>query len=316
MNCLCCGKPLRAEDANRGWHSSCIKKFFGTTDIPEIEIDKLTLEQLAAEGTKKGLTVPGVQKKLSLHLSSDKKNPRLTLVNYPTGYILKPQAEGFTALPEAEQLVMSMADECRISTVPHALIRQDGTYAYITRRIDRAFTDSHISMIAMEDFCQLDGRLTQDKYKGSYERCAKVIRKYSSRSGLDLAEFFIRIVFCFITANSDMHLKNFSLVEDAEGSTDYVLSPAYDLLPVNIVMPEDKEETALTLNGKKKNLRRKDFLALAASCGIPRNAAEKMISSLTSKKPKLLEMCSDSLLPDPMREQFQALIERRCSMLE
>ena len=122
MNCLCCGKPLRAEDANRGWHSSCIKKFFGTKGMPEIEIDKLTLEQLAAESTKKGFTVPGVQKKLSLHLSSDKKNPRLTLVNYPTGYILKPQTEEFTSLPEAEQLVMSMADECRISTIRPAMI--------------------------------------------------------------------------------------------------------------------------------------------------------------------------------------------------
>ena len=116
---------------------------------------------------------------------------------------------------------------------------------------------------SMEDFCQLSGRLTQDKYRGSYERCAEIIRKHSVRFGFDLSEFFFRLVVCFVTGNSDMHLKKFSLVEKTPGQRDFVLSPAYDLLPVNIIMPEDPEETALTLNGKKSNLRRKDFLALA-----------------------------------------------------
>ena len=47
-----------------------------------------------------GYTVPGVQKKLSLHLLAEGK-PRLTMMNYPTGYILKPQVKEFTALPES-----------------------------------------------------------------------------------------------------------------------------------------------------------------------------------------------------------------------
>lgn len=72
------------------------------------------------------------------------------------------------------------------------------------------------AMLAMEDFCQLDLRLTQDKYKGSYERCAKVIERYSSRVGFDMTELFMRLVFSFVTGNSDMHLKNFSLIETAE----------------------------------------------------------------------------------------------------
>ena len=65
MNCLCCGKPLRTPDET-GWHKACIKRFFGTTKLPEIKIDDKTLNLLATETTNKGFTVPGVQKKLSL----------------------------------------------------------------------------------------------------------------------------------------------------------------------------------------------------------------------------------------------------------
>ncbi|MDO4364668.1 MAG: HipA domain-containing protein, partial [Clostridia bacterium] len=204
MNCLCCGKPLRTPDET-GWHKACIKHFFGTTKIPEIEIDDKTLNLLATETTNKGFTVPGVQKKLSLHLVSDSRKPRLTLVNYPTGYILKPQVAEFEALPESEQLIMTMADMAGISTVPHALIKGNAGLAYITKRVVSILTDYLIEILAIEDFFQLDLRLTEDKYRGSYERCAKIIKQYSSRVGIDMAEFYIRLVFCFIVGNSDMH---------------------------------------------------------------------------------------------------------------
>lgn len=316
MICLCCGKPLEKSTEQTGWHRSCIKKFFGTKELPEIEIDEQALEQLATENTNKGYTVPGVQKKLSLHLFSKNNKPRLTLVNYPTGYILKPQVSQFESLPEAEQLVMSMAETVGIMTVPHALISKNSSYAYITKRVDRIITDTAVKMLAMEDFCQLDFRLTQDKYKGSYERCAKIIERYSCRKGLDLTELFLRLVFSFVVGNSDMHLKNFSLLETSEGSEMYQLSPAYDLLPVNVILPEDQEECALALNGKKMNLRKKDFLVFADNCGLSRTSAEKMIQMVISKKGKFYKMCEESLLSEVMKDQFKALIEKRLEILE
>ena len=314
MNCFCCGKPLKTEN-DSGWHKACIKRFFGTAHIPEIEIDEKTLESLAAQSTSKGLTVPGVQKKLSLHLSTDNRNPRLTLVNYPTGYILKPQVKEFECLPEAEQLVMMMADATGISTVPHALIKSGENLAYITKRIDRVFEKTEVKMLAMEDFCQLDLRVTADKYKGSYERCAKVIGRYSSQIGLDMAELFMRLVFSFVVGNSDMHLKNFSLIETGEASDTFVLSPAYDLLPVNVIMPEDTEEFALALNGKKTHIRKKDFFVFAEECNISKASAEKMIAKIVSMKPKYIEMCNGSLLPDHLKERFAQLIEQRYGVL-
>ena len=315
MNCLCCGKPLHTPDET-GWHKACIKRFFGTTKLPEIEIDDKTLNLLATETTNKGFTVPGVQKKLSLHLVSDSRKPRLTLVNYPTGYILKPQVAEFEALPESEQLIMTMADMAGISTVTHALIKGNAGLAYITKRVDRNLTDDKIEMLAMEDFCQLDLRLTEDKYRGSYERCAKIIKQYSSRVGIDMAEFYIRLVFCFIVGNSDMHLKNFSLIETAEGSGEYVLSPAYDLLPVNANMPADKEQFALAMNGKKLNIRKGDFLKFADTCDISRQTAETLIENLVKLTPKWLSMCEKSLLPDELKDRLKKIIIERTEVLQ
>ena len=315
MNCLCCGKPLHTPDET-GWHKACIKRFFGTTKLPEIEIDDKTLNLLATETTNKGFTVPGVQKKLSLHLVSDSRKPRLTLVNYPTGYILKPQVAEFEALPESEQLIMTMADMAGISTVPHALIKGTAGLAYITKRVDRNLKGDKVEMLAMEDFCQLDLRLTEDKYRGSYERCAKIIKQYSSRVGIDMAEFYIRLVFCFIVGNSDMHLKNFSLIETAEGSGEYVFSPAYDLLPVNANMPADKEQFALAMNGKKTNIRKGDFLKFADTCGITRQTAEKLIENLVKLTPKWLSMCEKSLLPDELKDRLKKIIIERTEVLQ
>ena len=310
--CLCCGKELRTETAH-GWHTACIKAFFGTTKFPDIDVSKDVLNQIAIDNTSKGFTVPGVQKKLSLHLSRE-DTPRLTLVNYPTGYILKPQTDEYAALPEMEYLVMQMAEVSGIKTVPHALLRlpsQENAFAYITKRIDRA--DGQ--MLAMEDFCQLDGRLTEDKYRGSYERCGKIIKTHSMNDGLDLAQLFFRVVFSFAVGNSDMHLKNFSLIETEEGSGKYILSSAYDMLSTNVVIPSDKEELALTINGKKQNIRRKDFIVFADTIGIPELSAEKMIEKIVKLKDKYISMCRDSYMIEQMRESLENLIEQRIAVL-
>ena len=318
MNCLCCGKPIietpTEQEKVTQWHNRCVKRFFGTKMLPDIDVSEEVLEQLAIESTNKGLTVPGVQKKMSLHLDNSGATPRLTLVNYPTGYILKPQTKEYPCLPEAEYLVMQMAEKAKIKTVPHALIRikaQDNALAYITKRIDRR--DG--KMLAMEDFCQLDGRLTEDKYKGSYECCAKIIRNYSSRAGLDITELFIRVVFSFIVGNSDMHLKNFSLIEIDENSGSYILSNAYDMLPVNTVNPADTEQTALTLNGKKRNLHRNDFLKFADACQIDRAVAGKIIDRLKRYESEFIRETEQSYLTDELIESMIVLMKERINSI-
>ena len=306
MRCLCCGRELGAVGLG-GWHKGCVRRFFGTTVLPLIALDAAALTALAAQTVEKGYTVTGVQKKLSLHLSCA-GTPRLTLVNYPAGYILKPQVKSYPHMPEAEHLVMSMAEAAGITTVPHALINRGSEVAYITKRVDRT---AGMEKLAMEDFCQLDLKLTEQKYMGSYERCAKLIGRYSDAPGLDAAELFMRLVFCFLTGNSDMHLKNFSLLQ-TNGA--YRLSPAYDLLPVQL-LTEDAEDTALALNGKKQHLRRKDFIAFARTAGIPQKAASAMLERMLSRAPEWSALCGESLLPENMRTALTELINERVRRL-
>ena len=161
----------------------------------------------------------------------------------------------------------------------------------------------------------MSGRLTEDKYKGSYERCSDLIPQYSMHPGLDLAEFYLRIVFSFITGNSDMHLKNFSLREMTPGKRDFVLSDAYDLLPVNIVLPADKDQTALTLNGKKRNLRKKDFIVLARRCDLTEKTALRMIAGLIGKREKLAQQIDASFLPESEKEKMRELMKDRIEVL-
>lgn len=310
MKCLCCNKVIKEPNEYEqvsGWHGRCVKRFFGLSRIPLIDISEEQLEKLAESNVNKGLTVPGVQKKMSLHLERNAGEGRFTIVGYPTGYILKPQSNDFRALPEAEFLSMKLAEIAGINTVPNGLIRLAGKYAYITKRIDRQGDE----MYAMEDFCQLSNRVTADKYKGSYEGCGKIIDRYSKNVGVDKVEYFYRLLFCFVTGNSDMHLKNFSLIENSPSSRFFGLSAAYDMLPVNVIMPEDKEQMALTLNGRKKNIRRKDFLALAENLGIPIKTSEKLISKISGYKTIWIEETNASLIPRDMKEELIKLVENR-----
>jgi len=97
-------------------------------------------------------------------------------------------------------------------------------------------------------------------------KVAKAIQKYSSAPGLDVVNFFEQIIFSFLTCNSNMHLKNFSLIRTNDSG--YILSPAYDMVATAFVYPEDKEETALTLNGKKKKIKQSDFITAFKSLNL------------------------------------------------
>lgn len=113
-----------------------------------------------------------------------------------------------------------------------------------------------------------------------------------------------------------MHLKNFSLIETSEGSCEYVLSNAYDMLPVNVILPEDNEQLALTMNGKKRNIHKKDFLIYANSIGITKAAAEKIIKDIISKEELYISMCDDSYLPEKTKIALKEIIKIRIDILK
>ena len=307
--CLFCYKEL--EEGQTDFHPKCSRKFFGTSEVPLMEYKREDLDELAAQVIQSQTTLTGVQPKLSLNLHKHEGCNRLTIVGLWGNFILKPQTEVYPELPENEDLTMRMAEAVRIQVVPHSLIRlADGSLGYITRRIDRTKTGEKIDM---EDFCQLTLHPTEYKYKSSYEQIAKVIATYSTTPKLDLVNYMQVLLFSFVTGNNDMHLKNFSLYCPKKF---YQLTPAYDLLNVAIVNPKDKEELALSLNGKKSNLKLQDFLKASATIGIEENITLQMIKNMRKALPLWRVLIKSSFLSEEMQEAYLNIIEKRLVQLK
>lgn len=308
--CLYCYKALK--DGEVDFHPACARKFFGTSEAPTLPYTRDHIDELAKIVVRSQTTVTGVQAKLSLDF--DKEEPRrLTIVGLWGRYILKPQTPQYRNLPELEDLTMHLAEIAKIKVVPHSLIRfADGELCYITRRIDRT---SKGEKIAMEDMCQLSERLTEYKYKGSHEQIAKQIIHYSSVSTLDLVNYWEYVLFSWITGNSDMHLKNFSLYNPKEGQC--LLSPAYDLLPTLLVMPEDQEELALSLNGKKSKLKGYDFFKAMSASGINDKVIRNMFKKFLMVHHQWQTFIDESpFVPDDLKHRYKELINDRLRRIE
>lgn len=307
--CLYCYKPL--EEGQKDFHPHCAKKMFGIAKAPLLEYRYEELDKLAEQVIRSQTSLTGVQPKLSLNLSKHDGSNRLTIVGLWGNYIFKPQTANYLQLPENEDLTMYLAEAVKINVVPHCLIRlADGSLGYITKRIDRTKKGEKIDM---EDMCQLTLHPTEYKYKGSYEQIAKVIMKYSDMPRLDLANYMQLLLFCFITGNNDMHLKNFSLYRPFEG---YQLAPTYDLVNTSIANPNETEELALPLSGRKTKLHLANFLQAAATMGIEENVVRHLTDNMSKALPKWMQLINDSFLDETMKEKYRQTIETRLARLQ
>ena len=308
--CLCCYKDLKEGQVD--YHPACARRLFGTRQAPALPYRRSDIGELARQVIRSQTTLTGVQAKLSLDVSPGGKNEpvRFTIVGLWGRFILKPQSDRFASLPEVEDLTMHLAEDAGIAVVPHGMVRfADGELCYITRRIDR-LDDGR--KLPIEDMCQLTERLTEHKYRGSYEQVAKAVMRYSSRPMLDLVNFWEVVVFSWLTGNADMHLKNFSLFNPGTG---YALTPAYDLLSTALVMPEDTEELALTLNGKKRKLRRSDFVKTMLASGLTEKVIAAMERKFRKALPGWLATIDASFLSDGMKREYKRLVLRKALAL-
>jgi serine/threonine-protein kinase HipA len=304
-NCLFCYQPVEGGE----YHPACSKKFFGTTQVPFLELDQEQLNKLAQITVNERLALTGVQPKISLSLNGEKGNKRLTLVGLWGDYILKPQSTEFAFMPEVEDLTMHLAKLFKIETAAHALIRTStGELAYITKRFDRVKGKK----IHVEDLCQLSELLTEQKYKSSYERVGKIIRQYATNSGLDVIKYFRLVLFSFLTGNNDMHLKNFSLMHTDRG---VLFSPAYDLLNVNLIYPKDNEDLALTLGGRKRKVKRSDFDQFAVSLGITELVRDNIYKDFSKQTDKVQVWIDQSFLSDECKEGYAQVISNKIKQI-
>lgn len=293
------------------FHSKCSKKIFGSTTPPLIEFDNKQLEELAKKLITKSVAVTGVQPKLSLNLVSHiNKQTRFTIVDLEGNYILKPASKEYIDLPENEDLTMHLAELVKIKTAQHTLIRlKSGELAYLTKRFDRKNEEK----IAVEDFCQLTENLTEHKYRGSIEKIAKIIYQFTRNSGFEVQRLFEIVLFNYLTTNADMHLKNYSLIEN--DFNEYELSPAYDLLNTLLLIPDDKEESALTINGKKSKLKIEDFNQLAKTLQISEKAVESIYKKFRIIKPKWIDFIEISFLNNDIKQAYIDTLNTRFNKL-
>lgn len=304
-SCLFCYKPVE----NGEYHANCSRKFFGTAKVPVLELDQEKLNKLAQLTVNERLALTGVQPKISLSLNGEKGNKRLTLVGLCGDYILKPQSANFEAMPQVEDLTMHMAKLFKIETAQHALIHTStAELAYITKRFDRVKRNK----IHVEDLCQLSELLTEQKYKSSYERVGKIIRKYAANPGLDAIRYYRLVLFSFLTGNNDMHLKNFSLVHTQNG---VLFSPAYDLINVNLIFPADEEEMALTLAGRKRKIKGSDFDQFATSLEITDIVRNNIYKDFSNQIYKAVDLINRSFLSEEYKQEYIRILNNKFSQL-
>jgi serine/threonine-protein kinase HipA len=309
--CLYCYKLLNAGEID--FHQGCSNKMFGKKLPPVLDYSEDQMLELGKKVIKRQSAVTGVQPKLSVEI--EKMNhmdhpDRFTIVGLWRAYILKPPSTQFPELPELEDLTLHLAELAGIKTVPHSLIRlKSGTLAYITKRVDR---DAR-GKIHMEDMCQLTERMTEHKYQGSYEQIGKAIIRYSENPLLDIVNFFEQVVFSFLTGNADMHLKNFSLID--RPGLGYTLCPAYDMVPSNLIVKDDPEELALNLNGKKRKLKKDDFIEAMNRFDIDNKSIENIFRKFEDTMAKWEEFIPISFLSEEMKKGFWELIRDRGGIL-
>lgn len=308
--CLYCYEPL--EDGF-DFHVKCSIEFFGIPTPPKIEYSLDQMDELAKNVVERSIAVPGVQPKLSMSLvNKTKENPdtRLTVVGALGGnYILKPPSDRFLEMTENEHVTMRIAEAFGIRVVPSSLIRLlSGELSYITKRVDRKKTGKKIHMIDMFQITE-----AFDKYKSSMEKIGKALDSYSSNTFLDKTFYFDLALFSFISGNNDMHLKNFSMIESPSG---WVLSPAYDLLNVAIVFPEDAEELALSLVGKKKKLKQEHFEQLGKGLGLTSKQIKGAFNRTIKNKQSAFDWIDRSFLSNEMKVAYNKVLEGRFKQLE
>jgi serine/threonine-protein kinase HipA len=277
-------------------------KLTALNDLPFTAAEQ---RQEAANRAKK-LSIQGVQPKLSAVISV--VNQQFEIVDQFGNYIIKPQNDIFPELPENEDVTMKMAKVYGLEVPFHGLVySKDKSLSYFIKRFDRY---SKGKKYATEDFAQLTGNSRDTKYDYTMEKLVKVIEDYCTFPAIEKADFFKRVLFCFISGNEDMHLKNFSVITKAGKTT---LAPIYDFLNSSISIKNPQEELALSLKGKNSNFKATELIDYYAKERLELNdkTINAILSDMNKSLSKWTELVEISFLSDTMKEKYLKLMDDR-----
>ncbi len=290
------------------YHSACYKNLWGTSRALFAKLDKDNPVQTFSKTVYSG-SISGAQRK---GLFSLKKN-ELAVNSKDSMYILKPDGD-YPELPANEHLTMAAAKILKFEVPPIGLIKIDKVgLVLVIKRFDR---DSKEKLL-VEDMAQIYEEASENKYSLSHEKIGAAIKEYTQAGPLNLQDFFRRIIFCFVTANGDMHLKNWSLLEMSKFKGVYMLSPVYDWLNTRIALPQEKYDMAIPLQGKQRNMKKSYFTKFAIEdLALTAEFIESVFSEVKTWKIKFQELIPHSFLSKEMKKSYQNLLNERCELFD
>lgn len=230
----------------------------------------------------------GVQIKLPMHL--DEEGNLRPSTGRPFTHILKPAGTGgYEFLPVVEWIAMTLGKAAGLEVPDSTLVHMPDEMppAFLVERFDLRTGPQDGRMIALEDFCSVLDVPSTAKYDGSMERVARAVRALSTEPQRDLVVVLQRGLLAWLIADGDMHLKNLALLEIAEpGARSFRnvrMAPLYDAVTTRVFPHLAHDPLALSLNGKRERLGRKDFLAFARTAGLPASAAETAMDQMVGR---------------------------------
>ena len=290
-------------------HRKCVIAMWGTTRKLKLKIHKGNSDEVFGS-TVYGGSISGHQKKGMFRINS--KTGELLSTPDEATHILKPSGY-LPELPENEHVTMAIAKALKFPIPPFDLLEFESIgRVFAMRRFDRSL--DHLPLM-QEDMCQMIGVSNDKKYDLSYERVAKIIRKYSSAPQIDLYDFYRRFVFCYLVQNGDMHLKNWSLLENQKDLGHFILAPCYDFLNTRVCLPKEKSDVALQLNGKDRNLTKKDFVYFSEYIGLSHQNIDFIFSELPTWLKVIKKYINLSLLSQHSKDAYLEGVYKRSNIL-
>jgi serine/threonine-protein kinase HipA len=306
--CWACLGPGPADSPDGPYHVACLVTLFGVPRLPRIHLGLADIPAVATVAAGK-ISISGAQRKALVRLS--RRKTRLLPARKVSTYLLKPQLDTYSNVPENEHASMCAAKLVGLETPPLGLLQlADGSLAYLVKRYDRT-DDTPPIKLAQDDFCQLAGRPASQRGAGTAEECAWLVGKYATDPATEKRRLFRHLLFAYWMGNGDLHLKNLSMLRGLDGS--YRLAPVYDM--VSTWVYRDRTMT-MAVSGRDKDLRREHWLSFATEhAGIPLPEAEALLRRMLAQANEVLSLLERSLLPESMRKDYQRVMRKRARAL-
>ena len=294
------------KDNTKGFCASCERILFDRSKVsPQLKFNWEDISK-RIDGQPMGFSISGVQRKGFIGKPRGTELVPKMNVDEKSRYIIKPMLSKFNLpdqSPANEHVTMQIAKQLFGIKIAECAFMSfaNGTQAYVTKRFDY---DDNGEKLNQEDFVSV----------------LKAAHKYTSKTYQDVGEWlsplnrvdFLRIlIFNFLTGNGDVHLKNISLLETADG--DMMLSPSYDLMNTKIHLTDNLlalnlfkefEQTSLPL-GEKYSYKSEDFIEFGKRLKIKETIITKIIDSSNKKESEILAMVDKSFLSDDARKLYE-----------